>query len=448
MAATIYTNKNTPVQVSCFYDRIIYYNNLSIGDGYPCFSPYVIIPQDVDVDTSNTPNTNIITVTTYLTHLRVWLKEDDEVDNKTIILYKTTFHNDINDNALIFLSYSFQQITSNKIEINGDLYDRYVDLYIPSQVDIDDCIWSVHNIESNVYIIKDVYIPEYEDLTGILQGTLTPDLTIMFDDPNENMIRLKSDVIERGLKVNISSPNKLSKYNKGYACYTIYQYKMDGYVDSSTTITGTSERILAHKEQYLIKLDDVLSNYRNKNRDELSFNIYINVIDPSISYVVVEASAVLWKDDNTSLEDRHTGVTYNDVIYVTRNPLSLSNKIPMQNGFYDIEWDDAFTIYSGNADAFKMNNKYSHVPGPSTLKVYNNLNNTDNTGYNQQSSSNASTKGYTLFKVSSNIEQSVSTPTSIITPYYDVICTVGTAALESIDNQTDTTNNELWTSQK
>lgn len=440
MAATIYTNKNTPVQVSCFYGRIAYFNKYSLSDGYPCFFPYLMIPQDVDISVITTP----VTVTTsYMTHLRVWLKED-EVDNEAAIMYKTTFRNDVNDNVLIFLSsFSLQQITSNKIEINGDLYDRYVDLYIPSQVDIDDCIWCAYNIESNVYIIQTL-----EGLEGILQGTLTPDLTIMFDDPNENMIRLKSDVIEHGLKVNVSSPNKLSKYNKGYACYTIYQYKMDGYVDSSTTTSGTSERILTHKAQYLIKLDDVLSNYRNKNRDELSFNIYINVIDSSISYVVVEASAVFWKDDNTSLEDKHTGVTHNDVIYVTRNPLSLSNKIPMQNGFYDIEWDDAFTIYSGNADAFKMNNKYSHVPGPSTLKVYNNLSNTDNAGYNQQSSSNASTKGYTLFKVSSNIEQSVSTPTSIITPYYDVICTVGTAALESIDNQTDTTNNELWTSQK
>lgn len=436
MTTTIYTNKNTPVQISCAYNNVLfaqYSNSLTL----------YIKASDNDVVFDK----NIHYQMMHLTHLRVWLKEDDEVDNETYIIYKTTFYNDINDKAVHFMSYGHPQLNSNKITINGDSYDRYVDLYVPSPVGENEHIIT-HDIECKVYIIKDVYVPELEDINGIIMDTFTPDLTITFDDPNENMIRLESSVIEHGLKVNVSSPNMLSKYNKGYACYTIYQYKMDGYVDSSTTTTGTSERVLAHKEQYLIKLDDMLSNYKNKYSDESSFNIYINVIDQSITYVVVEASAVFWKDDNTSLEDRHTGVAYNDAIYVTRNPLSLSDKIPLQNGFYDIEWDDAFTIYSGNADAFKMNNKYSHTPGPSSLKVYNNLNTADNVGCNQQASSKAGTKGYTLFKVTSNIEQSVSTPTSIITPYYDVICTVGTAALESIDNQTDTTNNELWTSQK
>lgn len=436
MTTTIYTNKNTPVQISCAYDNVSFVR-------YNLITFYMKTSDSGDIFEDDDIHYQMM----HLTHLRVWLKEDDEVDNETYIIYKTTFYNDIDDRGMVSMSYGHQQLNSNKITINGDLYDRYVDLYVPSPVGKNEHIIT-HDIECKVYIIKDVYVPELEDVNGIIMDALTPDLTITFDDPNENMIRLESSVIERGLKVNVSSPNMLSKYNKGYACYTIYQYKMDGYVDSSTTTTGTSERVLAHKEQYLIKLDDMLSNYKNKYSDESSFNIYINVIDQSITYVVVEASAVFWKDDNTSLEDRHTGVTYNDVIYVTRNPLSLSDKIPLQNGFYDIEWDDAFTIYSGNADTFKMNNKYSHTPGPSTLKVYNNLNTADNAGCNQQDSSKAGTKGYTLFKVTSNIEQSVSTPTSIITPYYDVICTVGTAALESIDNQTDTTNNELWTSQK
>lgn len=429
---TIYINENIAVQVESakiagsLYKHVSYVNN----------DKYMWIPQGRNVPGGFESYGALQTLST--THMTIWFNNISTV-KEAVIKFIATYNNssvDIwSDDEVHYASY--------KERISNIEFDRYIDVFLPDTASLRSLFPNQWNDGERASISVKLYIVNKNDnnteAATLEEQVEEPFFTFSINDPNKDIVGIEAVPNGNHIDVTITTSNVAAfakKHNKGYACYTITQYTHDGMVDTSGTITGVAERRKVRSDKYLISLDSALAD------SSLAFAITPSVLDISVSEVVIEASAAFWYDDNTSLADKHTGILDTNAVYITRDPVSLADKIPLSNGFYDVTWDDALVVYAGSAANFVESHRYDHVPGPSSLNVYNCIK------VSSPNENTSKTSGYTLFKVNVDKEQAISTPTSIIVPYHDVICTVGVAALENIENQADTTRNDIWTSQK
>lgn len=369
-------------------------------------------------------------------HVRIW--HNDLADDKSCIVnFAADYGNTVKQLwAIDHIHYG------DYVVISGVTFNTYADMYIPDTAVLQGLYPRGYNPGGRASIKMTEWIVDKDEMYdefGSFDTSAVPYNTAGIHDPFDNIVGLTARRAGNYISVTIDTPDAnafVTKYNRGYACYKVIEYIMDGNVDTSNTIDGVAVRRKVRESKQMVSLDDVLASR------SLTFDINPFIKDSSISDVVIEMSAAFWHDDYTSLENMHTGVVSPDAIYISRDAASLSDKIPLQNGFYDITWNDGIVVYAGRASYFMNTQKFSHVPGPSTLKVYNCVKVSD-----QDSASN-NKSGYTLFKIQANRDTVVSAPTSIIVPYYDVICTVGVAAIETLENQQDTQSNDLWNSQK
>ena len=429
---TIYINENIAVQVESakiagsLYKHVSYVNN----------DKYMWIPQGRNVPGGFESYGALQTLSA--THMTIWFNNISTV-KEAVIKFIATYNNssvDIwSDDEVHYASY--------KERISNIEFDRYIDVFLPDTASLRSLFPNQWNDGERASISVKLYIVNKNDnnteAATLEEQVEEPFFTFSINDSNKDIVGIEAVPNGNHIDVTITTSNAAAfakKHNKGYACYTITQYTHDGMVDTSGTITGVAERRKVRSDKYLISLDSALAD------GSLAFAITPSVLDISVSEVVIEASAAFWYDDNTSLADKHTGILDTNAVYITRDPVSLADKIPLSNGFYDVTWDDALVVYAGSAVNFVESHRYDHVPGPSSLNVYNCIK------VSSPNENASKTSGYTLFKVNVDKEQAISTPTSIIVPYHDVICTVGVAALENIENQTDTTRNDIWTSQK
>lgn len=422
----IYINENTAIQVAS--ERIE-------GALYKTGNRYTWLPKHSPVLPPNAEQVSPFEIQ-YVSHFTIW-HNDISGEHKVLLKANCEYAED----SLTVWALDELHYAGYAKDIAGISFNRYADLYIPDTAVLRRLFPVVYDDGSRARLSLSEYIVDTdtygEELANLNELVVNPYITFSSVDPNERIVGLSARLSKNHIVVDIEVPDAeafLKKYNSGYVCYKISGYRQDGTVNTSTTITGVAERTLVSSDRYLISLNEYL---RNK---QMSFNIMPKFVDISITDVVVEVSAVFWKDSHTSLEDMHTGVVDCEAIYITRDPVSLSDKVPLSNGFYDVTWDDSLVLYAGSAAPFMEIQQYAHVPGPSRLKVYNCIKESDPVAKGGSS--------YTLFKVQVNKEQAVSTPTSIIVPFNEVICTVGVAALENIDNQSNNSSSDLWTSQK
>lgn len=430
---TIYIDNNYAIQVESIRTTGSVYSvneNLSFSE-----TRYFWVPKGNNVPGGATQCYSTDTIST--THVIVWFGNIDTVKEaliKFIATYKNLSYDIWSDDEIHY---------TDTFKISDLEFNRYAEFYLPDTA----CLRSKFpykqddgeraGISAKLYVVDKV--ENNTELSSLDERLTSPSFEFSMIDPAEDIIGLEALRSGNHIDVEIKTMDKTAfakKYNHGYACYTISQYVQDGMVDTSSTISGVAERRKVKSEKFMISLDDVISS------ETLRFMISPTVADIAVSEIVVEASAAFWYDDGTTLEDMHTGIVDTHATYITRDPMSLTDKIPLANGFYDVTWEDALVLYDGSAEPFIESRKYDHVNGPSTLNVYNCIKVAEHTGEASKST------GYTLFKIQVDKEQAISTPTSIIVPYHDVICTVGVAALENIDSQSDTSRNDIWTSQK
>lgn len=430
---TIYQTETSAVQVNITNRTGALYMDYNI---YDQDYKYLWIPESCPVPThaeliSNFTSQNVVDIAVY----------HNDIDSTKDVLSKLTLiYNESKTTVMWFLD-NLEYIQSS-FSINNIYYNRVSHIYLPDTAIIRGLFPRDHNTGERATISIDEYvINKSEDAVASFSEDMIPTMSFSLYDPFERVIGIYSNRVNSHINVKVYVPNDLAfykKFNRGYVCYVIKSYVMDGTLDTSSTYSGTAERRLLKTEKGLISLDDQIAAQTIISE---GFNINPRITDPAITNIVIELSAAFWNDDHTSLEDMHTGVLDTNTYYISRDPVALSNKIPLSNGFYDITWDDCMTICMSDATPFlEVPQKYSHVPGPSSLKVYNCIKASDPIDSNTKA-------GYTLFKIQSNKEQSISTPTSIIVPFNDVICTIGTAALDKIDNQSDKNINNIWTSQ-
>lgn len=439
---TIYQTQSSAVQVSLTTKRGALYMDYNTPDhAYR----YIWVP-----DGGITPvNADIVNTSSLHNVMDIAIYHNDIVDTVDVLSRITVSYSDSADPTELWSVDELSYTKNGPVSIHEIDYNRVTHIYLPDTSTIRGMLPGGCNTGVRGELsIAEYIVPKSDDAISTTPRDTESTLVFSMYDPFNRVIGLSAETDNSHINVGVVVPDWtafITSFNRGYACYIIRSYTMDGTVDTSKTISGVAERTLVKTEKYLINIDDEVSSGKicKGHQQYTGFNISPRILDPSVAYITVEISAAFWKDDFTSIEDMHTGVCEPNAYYISRDPVSLSDKRPLANGFYDVSWDDCIMIVSTSADAFKeVEQKYSHVPGPSTLKVYNCIKASDPapTGNNKS--------GYTLFKIQADKEQVVSTPTSIIVPYYDVICTVGNAALENIENQSDTSRNDLWTSQK